>query len=227
MFDRRPSLQPAFTRRSSDGLVSGNGCPPVLIESTGGWAGGAVTVRSSLSSQFITGLLLSAPFAEGPTEEPSQTEDRADGPGPVQATSVERRLAHVEQRLGELERLLAERGLSTYIGGIVGNAICKELAPVMMSILIAGRIGSAMAAEISATPWPTKFTAAEPEKSRYRLPSESQTWTPSPRMAAGNNLRNDRRRTAETAEDSEMVGSATPRIIRRGAGRCQKMRKQE
>src|SRR5436305_6497149 len=44
--------------------------------------------------------------------------------------------------------LLAERGLSGYIGGLVGNAICKELAPVMMSILIAGRSGSAMAAEI-------------------------------------------------------------------------------
>src|SRR3989442_11778190 len=44
--------------------------------------------------------------------------------------------------------VLAERGLSGYIGGLVGNAICKELAPVMMSILIAGRIGPAMAAEI-------------------------------------------------------------------------------
>src|SRR5437762_6393847 len=44
--------------------------------------------------------------------------------------------------------LLAERGLSGYIGGLVGNVICKELAPVMMSILIAGRIASAMAAEI-------------------------------------------------------------------------------
>src|SRR5213593_1995024 len=44
--------------------------------------------------------------------------------------------------------LLAERGLSGYVGGIVGNAICKELAPVMMSILIVGRIGSAMAAVI-------------------------------------------------------------------------------
>jgi phospholipid/cholesterol/gamma-HCH transport system permease protein len=31
---------------------------------------------------------------------------------------------------------------------VVGISICKELAPVMMSILIAGRIGSAMAAEI-------------------------------------------------------------------------------
>ncbi len=44
--------------------------------------------------------------------------------------------------------VLAERGLSGAIGGMVGIAICKELAPVMMSILIAGRIGSSMAAEI-------------------------------------------------------------------------------
>src|SRR5439155_1875245 len=40
--------------------------------------------------------------------------------------------------------------LATQIGSVVGNSICKELAPVMMSILIAGRIGSAMAAEIGA-----------------------------------------------------------------------------
>src|SRR6195256_298377 len=44
--------------------------------------------------------------------------------------------------------LLVERGLATAVGGVVGVSICKELAPVMMSILIAGRIGSAMAAEI-------------------------------------------------------------------------------
>jgi phospholipid/cholesterol/gamma-HCH transport system permease protein len=44
--------------------------------------------------------------------------------------------------------VLAERGLVNSVGGLVGIAICKELAPVMMSILIAGRIGSAMAAEI-------------------------------------------------------------------------------
>jgi len=43
---------------------------------------------------------------------------------------------------------LAERGLASAIGGIVGYSLCRELAPVMMSILIAGRIGSAMAAEI-------------------------------------------------------------------------------
>ncbi|HPU57259.1 MAG TPA: ABC transporter permease, partial [Verrucomicrobiota bacterium] len=40
------------------------------------------------------------------------------------------------------------RGLASAVGGLVGIAMCKELAPVMMSILIAGRIGSAMTAEI-------------------------------------------------------------------------------
>jgi phospholipid/cholesterol/gamma-HCH transport system permease protein len=44
--------------------------------------------------------------------------------------------------------VLAGRGIASSVGGLVGIAICKELAPVMMSILIAGRIGSAMAAEI-------------------------------------------------------------------------------
>src|SRR5690242_19320329 len=44
--------------------------------------------------------------------------------------------------------VLVERGLANAVGGVVGISLCKELAPVMMSILIAGRIGSAMAAEI-------------------------------------------------------------------------------
>src|SRR5258707_10060107 len=44
--------------------------------------------------------------------------------------------------------VLVERGLANSVGGLVGIAMCKELAPVMMSILIAGRVGSAMAAEI-------------------------------------------------------------------------------
>lgn len=44
--------------------------------------------------------------------------------------------------------VLRERGLVSALGGLVGLSICKELAPVMMSVLIAGRIGSAMAAEI-------------------------------------------------------------------------------
>lgn len=44
--------------------------------------------------------------------------------------------------------LLRERGLVSALGGLVGLSLCKELAPVMMAVLIAGRIGSAMAAEI-------------------------------------------------------------------------------
>src|SRR5271169_516742 len=44
--------------------------------------------------------------------------------------------------------ILVERGFTSAVGGVVGIAIAKELAPVMMSILIAGRIGSSMAAEI-------------------------------------------------------------------------------
>ncbi len=44
--------------------------------------------------------------------------------------------------------LLVERGLGSYVGAIVGYSIAKELAPVLMAVLIAGRIGSAMAAEI-------------------------------------------------------------------------------
>ena len=44
--------------------------------------------------------------------------------------------------------VLVDRGLASAVGGIVGISLAKELAPVMMAILIAGRIGSAMAAEI-------------------------------------------------------------------------------
>ena len=44
--------------------------------------------------------------------------------------------------------VLVERGLPNAVGGVVGISIAKELAPVLMAILIAGRIGSAMAAEI-------------------------------------------------------------------------------
>jgi phospholipid/cholesterol/gamma-HCH transport system permease protein len=44
--------------------------------------------------------------------------------------------------------VLVQRGLASAVGGLVGISVAKELAPVMMAILIAGRIGSAMAAEI-------------------------------------------------------------------------------
>ncbi|MFA5550684.1 MAG: 3-phosphoshikimate 1-carboxyvinyltransferase [Trueperaceae bacterium] len=41
-----------------------NGCPPVLLEADG-LAGGHVTVRGDRSSQFLSGLLMAAPYAAG------------------------------------------------------------------------------------------------------------------------------------------------------------------
>jgi len=43
---------------------------------------------------------------------------------------------------------LVERGLASAVGGLVGFSIARELAPIMMAVLMAGRIGSSMAAEI-------------------------------------------------------------------------------
>ena len=40
--------------------------------------------------------------------------------------------------------VLRERGLQSAVGGLVGLSICKELAPVMMAILIAGLIFKTM-----------------------------------------------------------------------------------
>lgn len=44
--------------------------------------------------------------------------------------------------------LLVQQGLHSYVGGLVGYSIARELAPIMMGVLLAGRIGSAMTAEI-------------------------------------------------------------------------------
>jgi 3-phosphoshikimate 1-carboxyvinyltransferase len=42
----------------------GNGCPPVVVEARG-LAGGRASIRGDLSSQFLSGLLMAAPFAQG------------------------------------------------------------------------------------------------------------------------------------------------------------------
>ena len=44
-----------------------NGCPPVVIRATG-LRGGASTVRGDVSSQFLSGLLLAAPYADAPVD---------------------------------------------------------------------------------------------------------------------------------------------------------------
>lgn len=45
---------------------------------------------------------------------------------------------------------LAKLGAEENLGGLVGVSMVKELGPVMASLLVAGRVGSAMAAEIGA-----------------------------------------------------------------------------
>lgn len=44
---------------------TGNGCPPVIVDAQG-LRGGATSVRSDVSSQFLSGLLMAAPYAESP-----------------------------------------------------------------------------------------------------------------------------------------------------------------
>lgn len=44
---------------------TGDGCPPVLIEADG-LRGGTVAIRADVSSQFLSGLLMAAPFADAP-----------------------------------------------------------------------------------------------------------------------------------------------------------------
>jgi phospholipid/cholesterol/gamma-HCH transport system permease protein len=45
---------------------------------------------------------------------------------------------------------LAQWGLQGNMGGIVGLSMVKELGPVMTALLVAGRVGSAIAAEVGA-----------------------------------------------------------------------------
>ena len=46
---------------------AGTACPPVVIEANG-LAGGRVSIRGDVSSQFLSGLLMAAPFARAPVE---------------------------------------------------------------------------------------------------------------------------------------------------------------
>jgi 3-phosphoshikimate 1-carboxyvinyltransferase len=52
---------------------TGTGCPPVTIAANG-WAAGEVFVKAGVSSQYLSGLMLAAPFAGHPTR------IRIDGP---------------------------------------------------------------------------------------------------------------------------------------------------
>ena len=47
--------------------INGNDCPPVQIESTG-LSGGSASVRGNISSQFLSALLMAAPYAQNPVD---------------------------------------------------------------------------------------------------------------------------------------------------------------
>jgi len=44
------------------------GYPPVTVRGTGGFSGGRVEIDGSLSSQYVSAVLMAAPFANGPVE---------------------------------------------------------------------------------------------------------------------------------------------------------------
>lgn len=46
---------------------AGNGCPPVILEAAG-LPGGRATIRGDVSSQFLSGLLMAAPYARSPVQ---------------------------------------------------------------------------------------------------------------------------------------------------------------
>jgi 3-phosphoshikimate 1-carboxyvinyltransferase len=72
--DLLDALNQLGVRARSEGS---NGCPPVIIE-TGGWNKNHVRARADVSSQFLSALLLAAPFAKDEmlieTEEPLVSE---------------------------------------------------------------------------------------------------------------------------------------------------------
>ncbi|MES1213736.1 MAG: 3-phosphoshikimate 1-carboxyvinyltransferase [Singulisphaera sp.] len=47
--------------------TAGNGCPPVVVQASG-LRGGRATIRGDISSQFLSGLLMAAPYARQPVE---------------------------------------------------------------------------------------------------------------------------------------------------------------
>lgn len=47
--------------------LDGTGCPPVLIRASG-LPGGSTTIAGNVSSQFLSGLLMTAPYAQRPVE---------------------------------------------------------------------------------------------------------------------------------------------------------------
>ena len=67
---RKRPIQPLVDALNGLGVAAEakTGCPPVTILGTGGMPGGKVEIDASLSSQYVSALLMAAPCARGPIE---------------------------------------------------------------------------------------------------------------------------------------------------------------
>ncbi|MDB5623925.1 MAG: 3-phosphoshikimate 1-carboxyvinyltransferase [Devosia sp.] len=63
-------IQPLVEALQSLGIdaESPTGCPPVTVRGTGRFGKGRVSIDASLSSQYVSALLMAAPFGNGPVE---------------------------------------------------------------------------------------------------------------------------------------------------------------
>jgi 3-phosphoshikimate 1-carboxyvinyltransferase len=67
---RKRPIGPLVTALRSLGIVANapTGCPPVMIEGRGHFGSGRVEIDGGLSSQYVSALLMAAPFGEGPID---------------------------------------------------------------------------------------------------------------------------------------------------------------
>ncbi|MEO7222690.1 MAG: 3-phosphoshikimate 1-carboxyvinyltransferase [Devosia sp.] len=64
---RKRPIGPLVTALKSLGIVASapTGCPPVMVEGRGNFGSGRVEIDGGLSSQYVSALLMAAPFGEG------------------------------------------------------------------------------------------------------------------------------------------------------------------
>lgn len=67
---RKRPIEPLLVALRSLGIdaTSESGCPPVVINGTGSFGSGRVEIDGGLSSQYVSALLMAAPYGEGPIE---------------------------------------------------------------------------------------------------------------------------------------------------------------
>ena len=67
---RKRPIGPLVTALRSLGITASapTGCPPVMVEGRGHFGSGRVEIDGGLSSQYVSALLMAAPFGEGPID---------------------------------------------------------------------------------------------------------------------------------------------------------------